>query len=195
MKRCSLALTLACLLSLILTADLLCAAPDATRPDQPKTRLGAMYQRSGTLLIKGFTKAGWVDSQSGSVEVDCIVLIDSGTGERLKGLVVTVQGKGGLQMGASGTAFVDLDEIDGLLKAIDSIRRVTPASTPLADVEALYRTNGGLCISALSVTSHMMGASVHAGNSPLVQAGITLAQISELWAIMSEAKQTLDRIE
>lgn len=112
---------------------------------EPSTALERFEASVGDVLVKGFQKVGGLDClyrTTGSVSV--VVLDNPTTGDRVKGL--KIEAKGGGQYDSSKTSFVDFSEIDSLISGITYIETMSAESTPLADLEATYITEGGLVI-------------------------------------------------
>ena len=97
-------------------------------PFEPRTKLEAIEDRHSTVVIKGFTRITTVEVRG--VRVDAIELRELGNVARAKGLVVILRESGG-DRPDDNRAFVDYEEIDPLLNAIDAIGRVDESATKL----------------------------------------------------------------
>src|SRR4051812_41815355 len=90
-------------------------------PLEPRTKLEALDERHSTVIIKGFTRIMTVDVRG--IRIDAIEMRDVGSAvARAKGIVVVLR-EGG-ERPDENRAFVDYDEIDPLLNAIDTISRI-----------------------------------------------------------------------
>ena len=91
------------------------------QPFEPRTKLEALDDRHSTVIIKGYTRITTVDVRG--IRVDAVEMRDLGSAVgRAKGLVITLR-EGG-ERPNENRAFVDYDEIDLLLNAIDAVSRV-----------------------------------------------------------------------
>mgnify|MGYP001564945940 CR=1 FL=1 len=161
-------------------------------PQEPRTKLEAFEKQTGTVVVKGFSNAGSV-SGLGTVSVICMEFTDVSTGIRQLGVVIEVTESGRLER--SDRSFVDYDEIEPLLKGIDYISQVTPAATKLAKFEATYKTKGDLRVITFSGASGQIEAAVSSGYIGAVSCFISTAKLSELRAIIAQAKHRLDEIK
>ena len=86
------------------------------------TKLALFLAEKGKLIIKEFYKLGKVGGSSRSkIEFTAVVIYEPGQeDERLRGLQIEVTTSGGTYVKRE-TSFLDLEEIEGLLKAIDYI--------------------------------------------------------------------------
>ncbi len=130
-------------------------------PFEPRTKLEALEDRHSTVIIKGFTRITTVEVRG--VRIDAVEMRELGNVSRAKGT------RGcRCEKVASGPdenrAFVDYEEIDPLLNAIDAISRVDETATKLAGFEAKYRTLGDLEITVFRQT--------RSGNAVIVTTGI-----------------------
>src|ERR1041384_5439005 len=110
-------------------------------PLEPRTRLEALDNRYTAVVVKGFTRITTVDVRG--VRIDAVEMRDMGsTTGRVKGIVVALR-EGGDHPN-DNRAFVDYDEIDPLLIAIDALTRIDESTTKLAGFAAKYKTPGGM---------------------------------------------------
>jgi hypothetical protein len=154
----------------------------------PQTKLEQIIELRGATLIKGHGDIGTVSADKAEVSVVALRLIEA-HGEETEGLQVMVSDL----TGASSTriAFVDYDEIDGLLRAIDDISSVNSGVTRLEDYEASYSTKGDLEISVHS-TSQGKEARVQADSISPLKVRISLNQLTTLKALIDDARTILD---
>src|SRR5437763_2365351 len=85
---------------------------------EPRNKLEDFEGRAETLLIKGRHWVGTVRAQAGSARVEATEIRDPIAARTVSGVVITLTGEGG----STGEirALIDYDEIDGLLKAMDT---------------------------------------------------------------------------
>lgn len=161
-------------------------------PLEPRTRLEAFDNRYDAVIIKGFTRITGVEWRG--LRIDAVEMRDmkSTSAGRVKGIVVVLRLEG--ERLNDNRAFVDYDEIDPLLQAIDAISHVDETSTKLANFEARYKTHGDLEISVFRQTG--------SGNAVIVATGLcdratktwTLDDLGRFKAQIQEAKVRLDEI-
>lgn len=188
---------------LILTFTLLCSGvamaqrpgPEFWRkvgcePLEPRTKLEALEDRHNTVLIKGFTRITTVEVRG--VRIDAVEMREMGNVSRAKGIVVVLRESGGRTN--DNRAFVDYEEIDPLLNAIDAIARVDESATKLAGFEARYKTLGDLEIGGFRQTRSGTAAMLSTGICEQATAALSLDDLAKLKAMIQEAKMRLDEI-
>ena len=161
------------------------------QPFEPRTKLEALDDRHGTVIIKGFTRINTVDVRG--VRVDAIEMRDLGSAVgRAKGLVITLR-EGG-ERPNENRAFVDYDEIDLLLNAIDAVSRVDESVTKLAGFEARYKTIGDLEVGVFRQTRSGTAVTMTTGICDLATVSMSLDDLAKVRAMIQEAKERLDQI-
>ena len=159
-------------------------------PLEPRTKLEAIEDRHSTVVIKGFTRITTVDVRG--VRIDAIEMRELGNVARAKGLVVVLR-EGG-ERPDDNRAFVDYEEIEPLLNAIDAISRVDETATKLAGFEARYKTQGDLEIGVFRQTSRGTAVVLTTGICDRATASLSLDDLAKVRAIIQEAKTRLDEI-
>jgi hypothetical protein len=159
-------------------------------PLEPRTKLEAIDDRHSTVVIKGFTRITTVEVRG--VRIDAIEMRELGNVARAKGLVVVLR-EGG-ERPDDNRAFVDYEEIDPLLNAIDAIGRVDETATKLAGFEAHYKTQGDLEIGVFRQTRSGTAVIITTGICDRATATLTLDDLSKVRAMIQEAKTRLDEI-
>ena len=161
-------------------------------PLEPRTKLEAIEDRHSTVIIKGFTRITTIEMRG--IRIDAIEMRELGNVSRAKGLVIVLR-EGG-EKPRSNRAFVDYEEIDPLLNAIDVVSRVDENATKLASFEARYKTLGDLEIAVFRQTARGTAVTITTGicdEEHIVQT-LTLDDLAKVKAMIQEAKQRLDDI-
>ncbi len=159
-------------------------------PLEPRTKLEAIEDRHSTVVIKGFTRITTVEVRG--VRVDAIDMRELGNVARAKGLVVVLR-EGG-ERPDDNRAFVDYEEIEPLLNAIDAISRVDETATKLAGFEARYKTLGDLEIGVFRQTSRGTAVVLTTGICDRATTTVSLDDLAKIRAMIQEAKSRLDEI-
>jgi len=159
-------------------------------PVEPRTKLDALDDRHSTVIIKGFTRITTVEVAG--VRVDAIEMRELGNVSRAKGIVVVLRESG--ERPRESRAFVDYEEIDSLLNAIDAISRVDETTTKLAGFEAKYRTLGDLEIEVFKQTRSGTAVIITTGICENTRATLSLDDLAKIRAMIQEAKTRLDEI-
>jgi hypothetical protein len=159
-------------------------------PFEPRTKLEAIDDRHSTVIIKGFTRITTLEVRG--VRIDAVDMREMGNVSRAKGLVVALR-EGG-ERPRENRAFVDYEEIDPLLNAIDAVSRVDETATKLVGFEAKYRTLGDLEIGVFRQTRTGTAVMMTTGICDLASQTLTLDDLAKVKAMIQEAKARLDEI-
>lgn len=124
------------------------------------------------------------------MEVSALEVIDTGSGRRARGVAVEVEELG--ERGREVTAFVDYEELDGLLKGLESVGKVDRGETQLPGFEVSYRTKGDLVVSVFSSRGGIARCVVSAGEFSAARVAIPLDELANLRTLLSTAKNRLD---
>ena len=159
-------------------------------PFEPRTKLEAIEDRHSTVVIKGFTRITTVEVRG--VRIDAVEMRELGNVARAKGLVVVLR-EGG-ERPNDNRAFVDYEEIEPLLNAIDAIVRVDETATKLVGFEARYKTQGDLEIGVFRQTRSGTAVIMQTGICDRATGTLTLDDLAKVKAMIQEAKARLDEI-
>lgn len=159
-------------------------------PLEPRTKLEALEDRHSTVLIKGFTRITTVEVRG--VRIDAVEMRELGNVGRAKGIIVVLR-EGG-ERPNENRAFVDYEEIDSLLNAIDAVARVDETATKLAGFEARYKTLGDLEIGVFRQTSRGTAVVMTTGLCDRATQTLSLDDLAKVKAMIQEAKMRLDEI-
>ena len=159
-------------------------------PFEPRTRLETIEERHGAVIIKGFTRITTVEVRG--VRIDAVEMRAPGFPERAKGLVVSLR-EGG-ERPNENRAFVDYEELDALLNAIDSLSRVDESVTRLASFEARYKTMGDFELGVFRQTQRGTAVILSTGICDRATQTMTLDDLGKVKAMIQEAKARLDEL-
>jgi hypothetical protein len=166
--------------------------PLACEPLEPRTKLEEIDGRYERVLIKGFTQVAVFNARGGDVRVDALELKEVGSPARALGIVVAIREAG--EKPRDNRSFVDYEQIDSLIKAIESIARVTETVTKLTGFEARYRTPGDLELNVFRQSRTGTAAALTSGICEKTTVLLTLDELERLKGIILEAKARLDEI-
>ena len=167
--------------------------PLACEPVEPRTKLEAfdsMYER---VVTKGFTQYATLNSRGVEVRLDAIEMKDTTEPSRVIGIVIALEDAG--EKPRENRSFIDYEEIDPLIKAMEAVARVNETMSKLAAFEARYRTRGDLEVKVFRQTRTGTAASLSSGICDRVTALLTLDDLDKLRGHIIEAKARLDEIK
>jgi len=167
----------------------------ACEPVEPRTKLEAIDGGYERVLLKGFSRIATVRVRGAEIRVDAVELRDNTASTRAMGIVIAMR-EADQERINENRAFVDYDEIDSLLRAIDFSAKVNETVTKLAGFEARYRTRGDLELAVFRQgRTSGTAASVTTGICDRVTGLLTLDELELLRAHLVEAKARLDEIK
>lgn len=159
---------------------------------QPKTKLEAFTGETGVVMVKGYTDVGAIQAQ-GRVTVTAMTFRSAQDDQQRAGIVVAI--KGGGTYDREGTSYIDLDEVDGLLKGIDYIAKADNAVTKLKNFEAIYSTKGDLKLTVFSNSQGGRSAAIQSGTYGPATAWLTMDQLQKLRGLIVAAREALDKAQ
>ncbi len=166
------------------------APPPVSEPVPPPTRLEAIRAEEGAVIIRGFTRVGAVSGASGAeVGVEAQEYTNATTGGKERGIAVVVRPAGRDQ--AARVALVDYEEIEPLVRGVETIWRSDRTVTRLRDYQASYRTHGGLEIATFGRGQPGVAA-LSAGWTDRATSVIQVGELQKLGELLAAAKAVLD---
>jgi hypothetical protein len=173
----------------------LAAAQDTAKqlpqPKEPQTKLEQFQAKTGTVIIMGFSTVGTVQALFGStITVETREFTDASNGNKQFGITIEVK-----ESGRENKSFIDLDEIDSLLKGIDYIAAVNNTVTKLSKFQADYRTRGDFAVSIFSTSKGDIGAAVKTGRFGGASAFLDVKELPKLRQLIATAQTTLQSIK
>jgi hypothetical protein len=157
-------------------------------PFEPRTKLETIDERHGLVIIKAFTRITTIEVRG--VRIDAVDMREMGGSERARGIVVSLREEGG--RADDNRAFVDYEELDPLLNAIDAMVRVDETTTRTPGFEARYKTLGDLEIGVFRQTRSGTAVLLATGICDRATQTMTLDDLAKVKAMIQEAKTRLD---
>lgn len=168
--------------------------PLACEPFEPRTKLEAIEGRYESLLLKGFSQIAVIRVRGAEIRIDAVELRDNTASSKAQGITIAMR-EADQERITENRAFVDYEEIDALLRAIDFAAKVNETVTRLAGFEARYRTRGDFeFVVFRQGRASGTAASVTTGICDRVTGLLTLDELALLRAHIVEAKTRLDEI-
>jgi hypothetical protein len=165
-------------------------------PFEPRTKLERIDERHSTIIIKAFTRITTLEVRG--VRIDAIDMRDvtgtpDGTGiYRARGIVIQLREEGGRV--DDNRAFIDYEEIDPLLAAIDAVARVDETQARMPGFEARYKTQGDFEISVFRQTRSGTAVLLATGLCDRATQTMSLDDLGKVKAMIQEAKTRLDEV-
>jgi hypothetical protein len=174
----------------LLAVGLLSLSVQAQSTNAPRTQLEAIESRTNTLIIKGYTEIGSIACGGGSVLVAAKESSDAATRERALGISVVVRGQG-----RQDTSYVDYDELDSMIRALDLMNTPPWSESVLPQIEASYTSRDGLRVASANTRNNAgMEAIVQSSRLCVVTAPLSIQQFIAFRNLIEQAKGKLDGI-
>jgi hypothetical protein len=122
-----------------------------------------------------------------------LVLFCTSVYAQRSGLVVAVREAG--DKPRENRVFVDYQEIDSLIKAIEVVAQTNETVTKLTGFEARYRTPGDLELNVFRQSRSGTAASLTSGICEKTSVFLSLDELERLKGIIQEAKTRLDEVK
>jgi hypothetical protein len=160
---------------------------------EPRNKLEDFEGRVETLLVKGRQWIGTVRAQSGSVRVEATEIRDTAASATATGVVITFVGDNAPAGAPEIRSFIDYDEIDALLKAMDTASKASESITRLPHFEVRYRTKGDFEIMTFKqLENNVIAAAVEGGFFDRLRLYVTIDDLVKLRWMISQAKDRLE---
>ena len=182
-------------LTIMLAASVICYAQSGPPPTyllEPLTKLEALEVKTGTVIIKNYTVIGSVTSLGATITVTSYEFIDVPSSRKEYGIGVDFKVGDSLERGER--LYVDYDEIDSLVKAIEYIIKLDRSET-MENFEARYRTRGELSVATFNRATGALRASISSGITDQLRVSVSLGNLAGFLKILVDAKNTLDKIK
>lgn len=160
----------------------------------PRNQLEDFDGRMETVLIKGRTWVGTLRAQNGSARVEAIEIRDSSSNAHATGVVITINADGGPP--GEIRALIDYDEIDALVKAMDTAAKAGEGITRLTHFEVHYRTKGDFEVMVFKqLSNNAIAAAIEGGFFDRSRLLMILDDFTKLRWMIVQAKEKLDEIK
>lgn len=180
------------LLFLLLASAPVCAAQEPQPTPEPEeflTKLEALLEKTGSVIVKGSTAGGSVTGLRGTASVTSWEVIDSSAGGREYG--VTVEIRDNARPEIEDVVYVDYDELGPLIRGLGDLLKLESSATKLARFEAQYRTKGGLSIFRFN-TPNGYGTAVSAGGRRGPRLVLRPTGLVEFRELLESARDVID---
>ena len=155
-----------------------------------KTEIGLFESRTGSVIIKGFAPIGSVVAGTDEIMVRIKETTDVSIGQKAYGLAIEIEGS----PFPRDRIYIDDDEIDPLLNALNYLIKIKYDVTALPGFEASFTTKAGLRVMANSIRRE--GAIQHSlqyGERPRIL--LTSIQVTQLYGLIEQARKNLDAVK
>jgi hypothetical protein len=176
-------------LTLFLTLAAACAAP-AQSTNAPLTYFEAYSAVADAPLVKGMSSIGLLNNQ---ITYPVEVRTERMTNLQTTNTVYAVSLRTRIATRQTQIDYIDYDELDGIIRAIQWISQADHSVTPLDNFEALYRTRCGLTIYKFS-NAGKLTIGIKTGDPALGRNQLAPFVLDDLGRYLTAAKAKIDSI-
>ncbi|MGZ8843057.1 MAG: hypothetical protein ACXW18_05295 [Pyrinomonadaceae bacterium] len=162
----------------------------------PRNKLEDIDGRMETLLIKGRHWVGTVRASNGSARVEAYEVRDTRNSERATGVVITFVPADANSRDDAMRSMIDYEEIDPLIKILDTMVKADDNITKLSHFEVRYRTRGDFEVMVFKQqTGTSVAAAIEVGFFDRTRLLLIMDELVKLRYMISQAKERLDEIK
>ena len=160
---------------------------------EPRNKLEDFEGRSETVLVKGRHWIGTVRAQNGGVRVEATEIRDTTASATASGAVITLLPDNAAAGAPEIRSFIDYDEIDALVKAMDTASKASESITRLSHFEVRYRTKADFEIMTFKqLDNNTIAAAIEGGFFDRVRLYLSIDDLVKLRWMIAQAKDRLD---
>lgn len=161
---------------------------------EPRNKLEDFDGRMETVLVKGRTWVGTLRAQNGSARVEALEIRDTVHSMQANGVIITIVAEG--RPPGEIRSLIDYEEIDALVKAMDTASKASEAITKLTHFEVHYRTRGDFEVMVFKqLSNNAIAAAIEGGFFDRSRLLLTLDDFTKLRWMIVQAKDKLDEIK
>jgi hypothetical protein len=162
----------------------------------PRNKLEDIDGRMETLLIKGRHWVGTVRAQNGSARVEAFEVRDTHNSDRATGVLITFLPADANSRADEIRSMIDYEEIDGLVKMVDTMIKADDSVTKLSHFEERYRTRGDLEVMVFKQqTGTSVAAAIEGGFFDRLRLFMIMDDLIKFRYMVVQAKERLDEIK
>lgn len=159
-----------------------------------KTKLEEFTAQTGVVIVRGFEEIGVLKGSYGTkITVESKEFTNVSSGEVQYGITIEVFKENG-NYDKDHTSYIDYDEIEGIIKGLDYISKVTKESTKLKDFQADFSTKGDLKFSTFNSGDKVFIA-ISSGSIGAVTAYYKIDKIGLIKSLIKQGKDKIDTIK
>lgn len=162
---------------------------------EPRNKLEDIDGRMETLLIKGRHWVGTLRAQNGTARVEAYEVRDTRNSDRALGVLITFLPADANSRQDEIRSMLDYEEIDPLIKVIDTMIKADDNVTKLSHFEERYRTRADFEVMVFKQqTGTSVAAAVEGGFFDRLRLFLIMDDLVKLRYMIVQAKERLDEI-
>ena len=163
---------------------------------EPRNKLEEIDGRMEALLIKGRHWVGTVRAQNGSARVEALEVRDTRNSDRATGVLITFVPADANSRADEIRSLIDYEEIDPLVRVIDTMVKADDNVTKLSHFEERYRTRGDFELMVFKQqTGTSVAAAIEGGFYDRLRLFLIMDDLVKLRYMIVQAKERLDEIK
>jgi len=163
---------------------------------EPRNKLEEVDGRMQVLLIKGRHVVGTLRAQNGAARVEAYEVRDTLTSDRATGVLITFVPADSNSRDDEIRSMIDYEEIDPLIKVVDTMVKADDNVTKLSHFEERYRTRGDFEVMVFKQqTGTSVAAAIEGGFFDRLRLFLIMDDLVKLRYMIVQAKERLDEIK
>ncbi len=163
---------------------------------EPRNKLEDVEGRMETLLIKGRHWVGTLRAQNGSARVEAYEVKDTRTSDRATGVLITFVPADANSRLDEIRSLIDYEEIEPLIKVIDTMIKADDNVTKLSHFEERFRTRADFEVMVFKQqTGTSVTAAIEGGFFDRLRLFLITDELVRLRFMIVQAKERLDEIK
>jgi len=162
----------------------------------PRNKLEEIDGRQETVLVRGRTWVGSMRATNGVARVEATEIHDAAGSSRVTGVVVTVTPADQREESDQIRSMIDYEEIDALVRAIDTATKASDTITKLSHFEVRYRTRGDFEILVFrQLSSGSIAAAIEVGFYDRTRLLMSIDDLIKIRWMIVQAKEKIDEMK
>ena len=152
----------------------------------PATQIENFELQPDAIMVKGFGDIGSVSTESGTVSVRCKESNNVTINQKMYGISVALTAGQ-----AHGALVVDYDELEGMIRALDFLSKISYQVTPMPGFDASFTTRSGLRVGA-HVDRRQSAIQLYLQFEDTEKIPLSADQFTQFQNLITSAKTSLD---
>jgi hypothetical protein len=157
-----------------------------SQTNAPATQIENFELQTDAIIIKGFGEIGSVSTEGGAVSVRCKESNNVTINQKMYGISVALT-----EAQARGALVVDYDELEGMIRALDYLGKISYQVTPMPGFDAGFTTRSGLRIGA-HVDHRQSAIQLYLQFEDTEKIPVSADQFTQFENLINSAKTSLD---
>ncbi|HTR40107.1 MAG TPA: hypothetical protein VMH87_00635 [Pseudomonadales bacterium] len=154
----------------------------------PPTQIENFEQQPDSIMVKGFGETGSISAEGGTISVRCKESNNVTINQKMYGISVALSAGQ-----AHGSLVVDYEELDGMIRALDFLSKISYQVTPMPGFDASFTTRSGVRVGA-HVDRRQSAIQLYVQFDDTEKIPLSADQFTQFENLITSAKTSLDEM-